>query len=289
MTAVAVRQASHPDPAGGPGCHTAILVRCSAGLDIVSAGPADVPWSEALLAVAGIPCPVRFYSTWLPDGSKTRQRQYASQGSRQGCRQLPAGPQRRRRRPARNGHRSRCGQAQPPGVTEMTAVKASALDFGGYAATSAMSQLPLRVPDRAGWPPAGRAGQLHGRHPESSGVLYQDVVGLARHGYPAGLGPGRHNADAEASYLRAVEHAACRHLAGVPWPGTRAAVPARGLVSPGRRSRVPGDAPCHRGARAEAPDLRAGSYCGARGAAAPAQWRRSREMVSLAGGPGRRR
>lgn len=78
MTAVAVRRASHPDPAGRPGCHTAILVRHSAGLDIVGAGPAGVPWSEALLAVAGIPHPVRFYSTWFPDGSKTRQRQYAT-------------------------------------------------------------------------------------------------------------------------------------------------------------------------------------------------------------------
>lgn len=77
MTAVAA-QSSYPDPAGGPGGHTAILVRGSAGLDIVSSGPAGVPWSEALLTVAGIPCPVRFYSTWLPDGSRTRQEQYAS-------------------------------------------------------------------------------------------------------------------------------------------------------------------------------------------------------------------
>ena len=53
MTAVAV-QSSYPDPAG-------------------------VPWSEALLTVAGIPCPVRFYSILLPDRSKTRQRQYAGQ------------------------------------------------------------------------------------------------------------------------------------------------------------------------------------------------------------------
>ena len=77
MTAVAA-QSSYPDPAGGPGGHTAILVRGSAGLGIVSSGPAGVPWSEALLTVAGIPCPVRFYSTWLPDGSRTRQEQYAS-------------------------------------------------------------------------------------------------------------------------------------------------------------------------------------------------------------------
>jgi hypothetical protein len=79
MTAVAIRRASYPHLAGGPGRHTAILVRGGAGLDIVSAGPADVPWSEALLTVAGIPRPVRFYSTWLPDGSKTLQRQHATQ------------------------------------------------------------------------------------------------------------------------------------------------------------------------------------------------------------------
>ena len=246
MTAMAVRRASQPDPAGRPGCHTAILVRGSAGLDIVDTGPADVPWSEALLTVAGIPHPVRFYSTSLPDGSKTRQRQYATQlagrgtalaradgelafaggnwnclapadnytqpqlrrmpershlaaidmwcddtlepvldvhnalddagladvaasvplryryppelrptgrggahlprlcspGSRQGRRQLPAGPQRRRRRPGRNGHRSRRSQAQPPGGTAMTPVKAITPDFGGYAATFEVSQLP---------------------------------------------------------------------------------------------------------------------------------------------------
>lgn len=79
LTAVAVRQASYPDPADGPGCYTAILVRASAGLDVVSADPAGVPWSEALLRVAGIPYPVRFCSTWLPDTARTWQVRYASQ------------------------------------------------------------------------------------------------------------------------------------------------------------------------------------------------------------------
>lgn len=78
MTAVVVRHAFHPDPADGPGRHGAILVRGSGGPDIVSAGQADVPWSEALLTAPGIPCAVGFYSTWLPDGSKTRRRRYAT-------------------------------------------------------------------------------------------------------------------------------------------------------------------------------------------------------------------
>jgi hypothetical protein len=109
---------------------------------------------------------------------------------------------------------------------------AAAPHYGCPVAAPATSQLPLQSLDRTSRPAAGRTGHLP--YPGPSRTQYAGGTRVDRHAYyPGGLRPGRHNADAEASCLRAVEHAAHGDLVDAPLNSARAALPSSGAGFPG--------------------------------------------------------